>query len=74
MLTSWHFEYMYKNSFSVFPFGPFPFVDTFGIWAKGFGFLTGIRFGFRIEMVCVTACTKCHLLSIDKGNLRLIDA
>ena len=52
MLTSSHFEYLYKNPFTLFPFGPFPFVDTYGIWDKDNGFLTGI------EMVCVAVVVE----------------
>lgn len=34
MILTSDFVYLYKNPVMVFPFGPFPVVDTYGIWGR----------------------------------------
>lgn len=44
MLTS-EFEYLYRNPLTVLPFGPFPLVDTYGIWGREEGWVRGFGNG-----------------------------
>lgn len=62
------FEYLYRNPWIVFPFGPFPVVDTYGIWVLSVFWVWGLGGSILLSFNGVGAEASLDEMGLEIGT------